>query len=133
MHLETWLWKSIQHTLGIMVEPCSLPVLLEIARNACNKKGIQLVALLIEYHYVEAIWFEGRFVTVIRWKYFTPTLINYEVMRSHLRVNCEGPWCTNRRSWTCQLVRSVWEVTLQKEFYEVFSLEQSVEDSSESY
>jgi hypothetical protein len=25
----------------------SLPVLLEIARNACNKKGIQLVALLI--------------------------------------------------------------------------------------
>jgi len=48
------------------------------------------------------------------WKYFTPTLINYEVMRSHLRVNCEGPWCTNRRNWTCQLVRSVWEVTLQK-------------------
>jgi hypothetical protein len=47
------------------------------------------------------------------WKSFTPTLINYEVMRSHLRVNCERPWCTNRRNWTCQLVRSVWEVTLQ--------------------
>lgn len=48
------------------------------------------------------------------WKSFTPTLINYEVMRSHLRVNCEGPWCMNWRNWTCQLVRSVWEVTLQK-------------------
>jgi hypothetical protein len=48
------------------------------------------------------------------WKSFTLTLINYEVMRNHLRVNCEGPWCTNRRNWTCQLVRSVWEVTLQK-------------------
>ncbi len=50
MHLETWVWKIIHHTLGIMVESStqlvSLPVLLEIARNACNKKCIELVDII---------------------------------------------------------------------------------------